>query len=131
MFYVSSKTGPGVIIFIHPKWKCFIKSWVLCLALPFFFPLLIHAGMGHTHVVNFLSSCDTTTRSQNIKEKREFASAIMAEASDSCYSVSIEENRASTSQGSECRFDAGWQTRGSGWLYNSNTGTLTWQLQCN
>ena len=83
--------------------------------------------MGHTHVVNFLSTCDTPPPDLKTLWKREkdIASAIMAEASDSCYSVSIEENRASTSQGSECRFDAGWQTRGSGWLYNSNTGTLT------
>ena len=71
--------------------------------------------MGPTHVVNFLSTCNTPPTDLKTLRKREkdIASEIFAEASDSCYSVSIEVNRASTSQGSECSFDAGWQTRGS------------------
>ncbi|VDI68303.1 Hypothetical predicted protein [Mytilus galloprovincialis] len=46
----------------------------------------------------------------------------MDEASDSCKTASAEEKAISPSDELECSFDAGWQTRGSGWQYNSNTG---------
>ena len=87
---------------------------------------MVHAGMGPTHVVNFLSTCNIPPPDPKTLRKREkdIASAIMAETSESCYSASIEENRASTSQG----FDAGWQRRGFGWLYNSNTYSNTTTL---
>ncbi|CAC5377993.1 unnamed protein product [Mytilus coruscus] len=46
----------------------------------------------------------------------------MDEASDSCKTASAEEQAVSASEELKCSNDAGWQTRGSGWQYNSNTG---------
>ena len=48
-----------------------------------------------------------------MKREKDIVCAIIAETFDSCKSASIEENRASSNQGIECSFDAGWQTRGS------------------
>ncbi|VDI35108.1 Hypothetical predicted protein [Mytilus galloprovincialis] len=56
------------------------------------------------------------------KKEKSIALSFMDEASDSCKTASAEEKAISPSNGLECSFDAGWQTRGSCWQYNSNTG---------
>ncbi|XP_021350929.1 uncharacterized protein LOC110448808 [Mizuhopecten yessoensis] len=56
------------------------------------------------------------------KKEKDIASSVMDEASDSCKTASAKEEAVTASEELECSFDAGWQTRGSGWQYNSNTG---------
>ncbi|XP_061168272.1 uncharacterized protein LOC133177209 [Saccostrea echinata] len=84
---------------------------------------MIHSGMGPTHVVNFLSTCNippidaTTLR----KKEKEISASIVCQAKESCQRAREEEMNATADQ-LESSFDAGWQTRGSGCQYNSNTG---------
>lgn len=93
---------------------------------------MVHSGMGPDHVVNFLSTCNIPPPDPKTLRKREkdIASAVMVEASDSCKTASAEEKAVSTSEELECSFDAGWQTRGSGWQYNSNTGIMSTSALC-
>ncbi|XP_052085083.1 uncharacterized protein LOC127722226 [Mytilus californianus] len=85
---------------------------------------MMHSGMGPDHVVNFLSTCNIPPPDLKTLKKEEkcIALSLMDEASDSCKTASAEEKAISPSDELECSFDAGWQTRGSGWQYNSNTG---------
>ncbi|XP_071138502.1 uncharacterized protein [Mytilus edulis] len=87
---------------------------------------MMHSGMGPDHVVNFLSTCNIPPPDPKTLKKKEksIALSLMDEASDSCKTASAEEKAISLSLSDEleCSFDAGWQTRGSGWQYNSNTG---------
>ncbi|CAG2241504.1 unnamed protein product [Mytilus edulis] len=85
---------------------------------------MMHSGMGPDHVVNFLSTCNIPPPDPKTLKKKEksIALSLMDEASDSCKTASAEEKAISPSDELECSFDAGWQTRGSGWQYNSNTG---------
>ncbi|XP_063436090.1 uncharacterized protein LOC134717530 [Mytilus trossulus] len=85
---------------------------------------MMHSGMGPDHVVNFLSTCNIPPPDPKTLKKKEkcIALSLIDEASDSCITASAEEKAISPSDELECSFDAGWQTRGSGWQYNSNTG---------
>lgn len=85
---------------------------------------MIHSGMGPSNVTNFLTTCnipsiDATTLK---KKEKQISTAIENQARESCKKARAEEIAAS--QVLECSFDAGWQTRGSGCQYNSNTGNL-------
>ena len=93
---------------------------------------MVLSGMGPDHVVNFLSTCNIPPPDPKTLRKREkdIASAVMVEASDSCKTTSAEEKAVSTSEELECSVDAGWQTRGSGWQYNSNTGIMSTSALC-
>ena len=84
---------------------------------------MVHSGMGPSHVINFLSACNIPPPDPSTlrKKEKEITDSVLHEATQSCKKASEEElNSSSTSL--ECSFDAGWQTRGSGWQYSSNTG---------
>lgn len=88
---------------------------------------MINAGMGPSHVAKFLSGCNIPPISESTlrdKEKK-LAPAIFDATEASCERAREEEREKSFSTGLEGRFDAGWQKRGSGWNYNSNTGRCT------
>lgn len=86
---------------------------------------MVHSGMGATHVVNFLSSCNIPPPDPSTlrKKEKELSIPVTNEATDSCSKASKEEKNASNGP-MECSFDGGWQKRGSGWQYNSNSGNF-------
>ncbi|CAC5399333.1 unnamed protein product [Mytilus coruscus] len=83
---------------------------------------MTHAGMGPSHVNNFLTECnlppisDTTLR----KKEKEFSKTIHDIALTSCREAQHQEILLSHGKVA-ASFDGGWQKRGSGWNYNSNT----------
>ncbi|XP_071146651.1 uncharacterized protein [Mytilus edulis] len=87
---------------------------------------MTHAGMGPSHVNNFLTECnlppisDTTLR----KKEKEFSKTIHDVAMTSCREAQHQEILLSHGKVA-ASFDGGWQKRGSGWNYNSNTGHAT------
>ena len=88
---------------------------------------MVQAGMGATHVVNFFSTCNIPPPDPSTlrKKEKEISSSVIQEATESCLNASLEEKAVSCGneiEEIEASYDAGWQTRGSGWLYNSNTG---------
>ena len=87
---------------------------------------MVHSGMGASHVVNFLSTCNIPPPDPSTlrKKEKEMATSLVNAASESCKNATAEEMAATTDGELECSFDAGWQTRGSGWQYNSNTGII-------
>jgi hypothetical protein len=85
---------------------------------------MINSGMGPTHVNSFLAACNlppinhkTIIKKQNIVGKE-----IEAQAQQSC--AKAIEKEATMSHSLQCSYDAGWQTRGTGWNYNSISGKL-------
>lgn len=87
---------------------------------------MINAGMGPSHVNTFLTGCNIppVDASTLRKKQKELAPVIIEAAEESCKKARTEELECSESNELEGSFDAGWQTRGSGWSYNSNTGKL-------
>ena len=81
--------------------------------------------MGPSHVNSFLTGCNTPPVDESTlrKKQKELAPIIINAAETSCKSAQIEELECSSSNELEGSFDAGWQKRGSGWSYNSQTGT--------
>ncbi|VDI44533.1 Hypothetical predicted protein [Mytilus galloprovincialis] len=84
---------------------------------------MIHAGMGATHVNNFLAGLNVPpVHSSTIRKKeKEIGKKIQEVAAESCKSVQIKEKDLSNGK-VEASFDGGWQKRGTGWQYDSNTG---------
>ncbi|XP_076088184.1 uncharacterized protein LOC143058588 [Mytilus galloprovincialis] len=84
---------------------------------------MIHAGMGATHVNNFLAGLNVPpVHSSTIRKKeKEIGKKIQEVAAESCKSVLIKEKDLSNGK-VEASFDGGWQKRGTGWQYDSNTG---------
>lgn len=67
---------------------------------------MIHAGMGPTHVINFLSTCNippinTTTLKKKVKE---ISASIVQQVRESCRRAREEEMDATSDQ-MECSFD--------------------------
>ncbi|CAC5359761.1 unnamed protein product [Mytilus coruscus] len=85
---------------------------------------MINAGMGPSHVNNFLTGCNIppVDASTLRKKQKELAPVIIEAAEASCKEAQREELECSESSELEGSFDAGWQKRGSGWSYNSHTG---------
>lgn len=86
---------------------------------------MVHSGMGPSHVVNFLSACNIPPIDPSTirKKEKEVSASFKNQASESCSSALAAECEANhQNTGLECSFDAGWQTRGSGWQYSSNSG---------
>ncbi|CAC5385032.1 unnamed protein product [Mytilus coruscus] len=85
---------------------------------------MINAGMGPSHVNNFLTGCNIppVDASTLRKKQKELAPSIIEAAEASCKEAQREELECSESSELEGSFDAGWQKRGSGWSYNSHTG---------
>lgn len=84
---------------------------------------MINAGMGPTHVNKFLSGCNIPPIESTLRKKeKHLAPAIIDAAKTSCEMAREQEHNQSSPQGLEGSFDAGWQKRGSGWQYNSNSG---------
>ncbi|CAG2250117.1 unnamed protein product [Mytilus edulis] len=88
---------------------------------------MIHAGMGPTHLQNFLAECNlpSITESTLRKKEKELSGQIKNVTIQSCNMAQREEKSLSTNGNIEASFDGGWQKRGSGWNYNSNTGHAT------
>ncbi|XP_052083925.1 uncharacterized protein LOC127721281 [Mytilus californianus] len=88
---------------------------------------MIHAGMGPTHLQNFLAECNlpSITESTLRKKEKELSGQIKNVTIQSCNMVQREEKSLSTNGNIDASFDGGWQKRGSGWNYNSNTGHAT------
>ncbi|XP_071139647.1 uncharacterized protein, partial [Mytilus edulis] len=88
---------------------------------------MIHAGIGPTHLQNFLAECNLPSISENTlrKKEKELSKQIGEVANTSCRTAQEEEKAQSTNNNVEASFDGGWQKRGSGWNYNSNTGHST------
>ena len=86
---------------------------------------MINAGMGPSHVNSFLTGCNIPPVDESTlrKKQKELAPIIINAAETSCKSAQIEELECSSSNELEGSFDAGWQKRGSGWSYNSQTST--------
>ncbi|CAC5388280.1 unnamed protein product [Mytilus coruscus] len=84
---------------------------------------MIHAGIGATHVNNFLGALNVPpVNSSTIKKKeKEIGKKIFEVARESCQSNQKKEQLMSNGK-VEASFDAGWQKRGTGWNYDSNTG---------
>ena len=84
---------------------------------------MVNAGMGPTHVTTFLAGCNIPPVDESTLRKREktLDPVLIQSAEASCCEAQKEEQE---HQGDflEGSFDAGWQKRGSGWQYNSNTG---------
>ncbi|VDH92481.1 Hypothetical predicted protein [Mytilus galloprovincialis] len=85
---------------------------------------MINAGMGPSHVNNFLTGCNIppVAASTLRKKQKELAPVIIEAAETSCKEAQREELECSESSELEGSFDAGWQKRGSGWSYNNHTG---------
>ncbi|VDH95061.1 Hypothetical predicted protein [Mytilus galloprovincialis] len=103
--------------------KGFDINYKVCLA-------MINAGMGPSHVNNFLTGCNIppVDASTLRKKQKELAPVIIEAAEASCKEAQREELECSECSELEGSFDAGWQKRGSGWSYNSHTGKLYYQL---
>ncbi|VDI29330.1 Hypothetical predicted protein [Mytilus galloprovincialis] len=88
---------------------------------------MIHAGIGPTHLQNVLAECNLPSISENTlrKKEKELSKQIGEVANTSCRTAQEEEKAQSTNNNVEASFDGGWQKRGSGWNYNSNTGHST------
>ena len=88
---------------------------------------MINAGVGATHVNNFLTACNIPSINPCTlrKKEKELHMTVKETADMSCDEARKEEKEQSSDDKIEGSFDAGWQTRGSGWQYNSNTGTCT------
>ncbi|VDI63174.1 Hypothetical predicted protein [Mytilus galloprovincialis] len=86
---------------------------------------MINAGMGPSHVNNFLTGCNIppVDASTLRKKQKELAPVIIEAAEASCKEAQREELECSECSELEGSFDAGWQKRGSGWSYNSHTGS--------
>ncbi|VDI21511.1 Hypothetical predicted protein [Mytilus galloprovincialis] len=84
---------------------------------------MIHAGIGSTHVNNFLSDLNVPlVNPSTIKKKEnEVGKKIHEAAIESCKTVQQQEKNLSNGK-IEVSFDGGWQKRGSGWHSDSNTG---------
>ncbi|CAG2250443.1 uncharacterized protein [Mytilus edulis] len=97
--------------------KGFDINYKVCLA-------MINAGMGPSHVNNFLTGCNIppVDASTLRKKQKELAPVIIEAAEASCKEAQREELECSECSELEGSFDAGWQKRGSGWSYNSHTG---------
>ncbi|XP_063438316.1 uncharacterized protein LOC134719241 isoform X1 [Mytilus trossulus] len=97
--------------------KGFDINYKVCLA-------MINAGMGPSHVNNFLTGCNIppVDASTLRKKQKELAPVIIEAAEASCKEAQREELECSESSELEGSFDAGWQKRGFGWSYNSHTG---------
>ncbi|XP_071162389.1 uncharacterized protein [Mytilus edulis] len=98
--------------------KGFDINYKVCLA-------MINAGMGPSHVNNFLTGCNIppVDASTLRKKQKELAPVIIEAAEASCKEAQREELECSECSELEGSFDAGWQKRGSGWSYNSHTGS--------
>ncbi|XP_076110691.1 uncharacterized protein LOC143079310 isoform X2 [Mytilus galloprovincialis] len=98
--------------------KGFNINYKVCLA-------MINAGMGPSHVNNFLTGCNIppVDASTLRKKQKELAPVIIEAAEASCKEAQREELECSECSELEGSFDAGWQKRGSGWSYNSHTGS--------
>lgn len=85
---------------------------------------MIHSGMDPSHVVSFLSACNIPPIDPSTikKKEKEIYPSFKRQASESCNNALAEECEAIEPNELECSFDAGWQTRGSGWQYSSNSG---------
>ncbi|XP_062614819.1 uncharacterized protein LOC134276600 [Saccostrea cucullata] len=83
---------------------------------------MIHVGMGPTHLINFLGQCNIPPLSEPSIKKYEtrVGKTITDVALDSCKAAQAEEKQMSDTL--QVSFDAGWQKRGTGWNYNSNSG---------
>lgn len=83
---------------------------------------MINSGMGPSHVNTFLTACNIPPINHKTIAKKEniIGQIIEEEANKSC-ARSLEEEIQS-SKTLECSYDAGWQTRGTGWNYNSISG---------
>ncbi|VDI84350.1 Hypothetical predicted protein [Mytilus galloprovincialis] len=98
--------------------KGFDINYKVCLA-------MINAGMGPSHLNNFLTGCNIppVDASTLRKKQKELAPVIIEAAEASCKEAQREELECSECSELEGSFDAGWQKRGSGWSYNSHTGS--------
>lgn len=83
---------------------------------------MINSGMGPRHVNTFLTACDIPPINHKTIAKKEniIGQVIEEEAKKSCARSLEEEIQSSNTL--ECSYDAGWQTRGTGWNYNSISG---------
>lgn len=83
---------------------------------------MINSGMGPRHVNTFLTACDIPPINHKTIAKKEniIGQVIEEEAKKSCARSLEEEIQSSNTL--ECSYDAGWQTRGTGWNYTSISG---------
>ncbi|XP_062599938.1 uncharacterized protein LOC134261526 [Saccostrea cucullata] len=88
----------------------------------FFLSGMINSGMGPSHVNSFLTACDIPPIDHKTIAKKEniIGDIIEKEAQKSCTRSLQKEVQMSDTL--ECSYDAGWQTRGAGWNYNSISG---------
>lgn len=95
----------------------------------FYFTAMVNAGMGPSHVVDFLSGCNIPPIHPSTlnKKQKKLAPVLIQAAESSCKTAQQQELQSTTEEEVdmvEASFDAGWQSRGSGWQYNSNSGIL-------
>ncbi|XP_062591668.1 uncharacterized protein LOC134253169 [Saccostrea cucullata] len=84
---------------------------------------MIHCGFGPSHLRNFLMECNLPPMSETTIQKiqKKIGQTIIDCAVQSCKEARQEEIDLSPEK-VQVSFDAGWQKRGSGFNYNSNTG---------
>ncbi|XP_063408241.1 uncharacterized protein LOC134691604 [Mytilus trossulus] len=77
---------------------------------------MIHAGIGPTHLQNFLAECNLPSISENTlrKKEKELSKQIGEVANTSCRTAREEEKAQSTNNNVKASFDGSWQKRGSG-----------------
>ncbi|XP_033745722.1 uncharacterized protein LOC117331232 [Pecten maximus] len=84
---------------------------------------MVHAGIGPSQVNNFLVECNIPPIATSTLKRKEslIGKTLVEAASTSCRDAQTEEKELS-SEKLQASFDGGWQKRGTGFNYNSNTG---------
>ncbi|CAC5356422.1 unnamed protein product [Mytilus coruscus] len=83
---------------------------------------MIHAGIGATHVNNFLNGLNVPpVNSSTIKKKENETGKIVFTVAQEACKLNQKKEQLMSYWKVEASFDAEWQKRGTGWNYESNT----------
>ncbi|CAG2254062.1 unnamed protein product [Mytilus edulis] len=87
---------------------------------------MVHTGMGPVQINNLLATLNLPPVVPSTLKRREqkIDTTLKDEAKQSCLEAQKEEIEKGNGK-MEVSFDGGWQKRGTGWNYNSNTGQQT------
>ncbi|XP_048775313.2 uncharacterized protein LOC125679906 [Ostrea edulis] len=86
---------------------------------------MVHTGLGPIQVNNFLATLNLPPTDPSTLKRRELKIDTNLEkmARESCLEATKEEMKKGNGK-IEVSFDGGWQKRGTGWNYDSNTGKI-------